>query len=316
MSRTFRCRALPSAILAVFAAGALIAGAQARAGTIGANADAFQTKPGDASVVLPGLGLIPLEGAEFSPAGTDPHYPLTPAEVARLDALAPNLGVVKYQLQWVDAHGSPVGPTSAHKVGQILVPTLNTTPSFDTVIQRMSDVTLTAPAQVGETPIRVLMLNLQSVAPVAIGGFHYELVAVLANGSPVFDPTDLANPQFKGNLKFHSTAIDANGGVYGTLDLGVTGPTPTSANLGADLPSGMEALPVNFDIQFIPIDGGPAIQDVKQEVIFQNNGPSQFQPISPEPSSFALLFMAGIITGGFAAQRRRVQRRRFAAMVC
>jgi hypothetical protein len=314
MSRTYRCRAKSSAIVAMFAAGALVAGAQAKAGTIGANADAFQTMPGDASVTLPGLGLIPLEGAEFSPPGTDPHYPLTAAEVARLNVLAPNLGLVKYELQWVDAHGSVVGPTSEHKVGQILVPVLNTTPTFDTVIQRMSDVTLTAPGQVGETPIRVLMLNLQSVTPIPIGGFHYELIAVLANGSPVFDPTDLADPQFMGNVKFHSTAIDANGGVYGTLDLGVTGPTPTSANLGANLPSGMEGLPVNFDIQFIPLDGGPAIQDMKQEVIFQNNGPSQFQPINPEPSSFALLFMAGIITGGFAAQRRRMQRRRLAAI--
>jgi hypothetical protein len=288
---------------ALLVAGALVLPASVRAGTISANADAFQTTPGSASVLLPGIGVIPMEGAEFSLPGTDPHYPLTAAEVTRLNSLAPNLGLVSYSLEWVDQHGSVVGPTSAHKVGQVLVPTINTTPNFDTVIQRLNDVTLTAPGQTGETQIRVLMLNLQSVAPVPIGGFHYEVVAVLANGSPVFDPTDSAHPQFLGNVKFDATLVNSSG-VTGTLDLGVTGPTPTAANLGADLPAGMEGLPVNFDIQFIPLDGGPAINPMTQEVIFQNTGPSAFAPLAPEPSSLVLLGLAGTIVGGVALRRR------------
>jgi hypothetical protein len=271
---------------------------------IQANADAFQTKPGDASVNL-GFGPIPLEGAEFSAPGTDPHYPLTAAEVARLNVLAPNLGLVTYHLEWVDAHGSVVGPTSMHKVGQILVPSINTTPNFDTVVQRLDTLTFTAGGQVQETRIRPLMLNLQSVAPVVLGGFHYELLAVLANGSPGFDPSDVLHPQYLGNLKFDSVFLDSSG-VHGTLDLGVTGPTPTAANLGTDLPSGMEGLPVNFDIQFIPTDGGPPMNDVRQEVIFQNRGPSSFDPVGvPEPSAFTLLVLGGLGLLGYTRWRQK-----------
>ena len=275
----------------------------ARAGQISANADAFQTLPGAASVTLPGIGTVALEGAEFSAPGTDPHYPLTVDEVTRLNALAPSLGLVQYQLEWVDAHGNVVGPTSMHKVGQILVPVITTTPNFDTVVQRLDTLTFTAAGQVRATQIRILMLNLQSVAPVVIGGFHYEVLVVLANGSPVYDPNDTANPQYAGNLKFDSTLVDA-AGVSGTLDLGLTGPTPTAANLGADLPSGMEGLPVNFDVQFIPLDGGPQLPDVKQEVIFQNLGPSSFGPV-PEPSSLVILLTGGLMVGPFAMRRLR-----------
>jgi hypothetical protein len=286
--------------------GALLFSMEAIAASIPANADAFQTTPGSASITLAlpgGSVVVPMEGAEFSAPGTDPFYPLTTAEVTRLNTLAPNLGLVSYQLQWVDQHGSAVGPTSAHKVGQILVPVINTTPNFDTVVQRLTAANLTAAGQVAETPIKVLMLNLQSVAPIVIGGFHYEVVAILANGSPVFDP---ASPfgQFTGNLKFDATAVTP-AGVSGTLDLGVTGPTPTTANLGANLPSGMEALPVNFDIQFIPLDGGPALPPINnQEVIFQNTGPSSFGPV-PEPSSFVLLLPAALMAARFVSRKPR-----------
>ena len=290
--------------IALLVAGALFLSTEARADQILANAEAFQTLPGTASVTLPGIGVVPLEGAEFSPAGTSPYYPLSAAEVTRLNTLAPNLGLVTYSLQWVDEHGSVVGPTSVHKVGQELVPTINTTPNFDTVVQRLDTLTFTAAGQVQETQIRILMLDLQSVAPVVIGGFHYEMVAILANGSPVYDSTDTMHPQYLGNLKFDATAVTA-AGVFGTLDLGVTGPTPTASNLGADLPSGMEGLPVNFDIQFIPLDGGPTINPMQSEVIFQNTGPSSFGPV-PEPSSLALLLTAAVaISGRFAWRNRR-----------
>jgi hypothetical protein len=306
MFSKFRCDAMSPAIHALLVAAVLLLSAVASGGQINANADAFQTLPGDASITLnlgAGNVVIALEGAEFSAAGTDPFYPLTTAEVARLNTLAPSLGLVSYQLQWVDAHGSVVGPTSVHKVGQDLVPVLNTTPNFDTVIQRLNTLTFTAAGQVQESQIRILMLNLQSVAPVLISGFHYELIAVLANGSPVYDPSDTSAPQYTGNLKFDANSV-ASTGVSGTLDLGVTGPTPTTANLGANLPSGMEGLPVNFDIQFIPLDGGPALPGVTSEVIFQNTGPSTFSAV-PEPSSLVLLLTAGLMTGGFTVGKRR-----------
>ena len=78
---------------AALAALAFTLPAAARAAQVPANADAFQTLPGAASVTLPGIGAVPLEGAEFSAPGTDPFYPLTAAEVTRLNTLAPNLGL-------------------------------------------------------------------------------------------------------------------------------------------------------------------------------------------------------------------------------
>ena len=245
MSSRSPYRATRWAVYALLAVSALLVAAPAAdAAQILANADAFQTLPGAASITLPsalGGAVVPLEGAEFStPAPGTPFYPLTTADATRLNTLAPNLGLVQLQLQWVDAHGSPVGPTSTHKVGQVLAPVVNTTPTFDTVVQRLSTLTFTSAGQVQETQIRVLMLDLQSVAPVVIGGFHYELFAVLANGSPVYDPAVTSAPQYLGNMKFDATSVTSSA-VSGTLDLGVTGPTPTTANLRADLPSGMEA---------------------------------------------------------------------------
>src|SRR5438128_627336 len=149
------------------------------AGVIPANADAIQTPPDGTTritLALPGGSQkIILEGAtEFS----NPKRPLTGPEAARLNALAPNLGLVSYQLQFFDPHGSAVGPDSQHKFSQALVPVLTTLPNFDTVIQRLNDVNLTAPGQVGETKIKILMLDLQSVDPVNIGGFHYEVLVL------------------------------------------------------------------------------------------------------------------------------------------
>jgi hypothetical protein len=294
-----------SAIVAVVGAGALGLASRSSAAQISAGEDVFETKPGDASVTLNfggGPVAIPLEGAEFSAPGTDPFYPLTAVEVTRLNTLAPNLNT-QYQLQWTNPHASVVGPTSSHQVTQVLAPVVNTTPNFDTVIQRINSLTFTAGGQVQETPIQILMLNLQSVAPVLVGGFHYELVSTLANGSPVYDPTNLGAPQYKGNLNFDSTTVNGSG-VSGTLDLGVTGPTPTNANLGADLPGGMLGLPVDFDIQFIPLDGGPAINPQQGEVIFQNRGASSFGPNVPEPASVMLIAAAGLAAAGGRRFRR------------
>jgi hypothetical protein len=91
--------------------------------------------------------------------------------------------------------------------------------------------------------------------------------------------------------------LDASG-VHGTLDLGVTGPTPNASNLNADLPSGTEGLPVNFDIQFIPLDGGPAIPDMQSEAIFQNRSPSQFDPTVPEIDAASLGSALTLLIGG------------------
>jgi hypothetical protein len=271
--------------IAAVAAPARLCSATALAGTIPAGFYAGITLPGNAQVTIGALTVL-LEGAtEFSSPLGGPQA-LTGGQLTELETIAPGLGPAAYQLQWSDPHDSAAGAGGQHRPMQVLNPIVSTTPNFDTVVKLIDPLTFTAAGQVQETQVQIVMLDLQSVNAVDLGGFHYELLAELANGSPVCD-----NPcsQFTGNLKFDSTFVDpTTGGVSGTLDLGVTGPTPTAANLGADLPAGMEGLPVNFEIQFIPLDGGPPIPNAPGEIIFQNTGPSSFSPV-PEPGTVALL---------------------------
>ncbi|HEV2444535.1 MAG TPA: PEP-CTERM sorting domain-containing protein, partial [Candidatus Sulfopaludibacter sp.] len=251
-----------------------------------------------------GLGNIALEGANETHfcrgshcVSNTPFDPLTGTEISDLLFKAPQLAgsLLSYQVQFVDQHGAVVGPTSAHKVGTIITPVLNANPNFDTVVLRLDPLVFTGVGEVFETPITIAMLNLQSVNPLLIFGFHYELLVTLLNG-----PVD---PQFTGNIKLDSTAINSSGGVFGTVDMGVTGPAPTTANLGANLPSGMEGLPVNFDIQFIPLDGGPSLPSQNGESIFQNPTLGTFGP-TPEPSTFGLLAIGGAVMW-LASRRRR-----------
>ncbi len=288
----------------------LILGLSAPAGAgqwvVGANADAFQTLPGNASITLPAIGAIPLEGAEFTANwGPNPYYPLTTQEALRLNALAPNLGIVSDQLVWVDPHGSVVStltpnPHAAHAVAQELIPVINTRPNFDTVVERMSTLVFTNTGVEQYTQTQLLMLNLQSVNAVVLGGFHYGVVVLAATDGPVVDSTIT---QYKGNLGITANNLDG----AGTLDMGVTGPTPSAGDLGANLPSGMLGLPVSFDIQFIPLDGGPAIPDTQGEVIFQNPSLGTIQSI-PEPSSFVCLLTSSVVIGGLALRRARAAR--------
>ena len=308
MSSRSPYRATRWAVHAMLAVSALLFAAPAAAAQILANADAFQTLPGAASITLPsalGGAVVPMEGAEFStPAPGTPFYPLTTADATRLNNLAPNLGLVQLAAPvggW--AHGTPVGPTSIHKVGQVLVPVVNTTPNFDTVVQRLTTLNFTSAGRVQESQIRVLMLDLQSVAPVVIGGFHYEVFAVFANGSPVYDPAVTSAPQYLGNMKFDVDLSHFIGGL-GHPGPGRDGADPNDGKPRAqDLPSGMEAPPLNFQLQFMALDGGPALPNVTDELIFQNTGLSSFNTV-PEPSSFAILLTASLMMAGGAALRR------------
>ena len=295
-----------STVCATFAGLALFAMfAQKRAlgDSVTAGVDAFATLPpvlgGTTGITVPGLNNghpISLEGAneaQFCNATTcigGSPFPqlLTQPEIMELGGRAPSLaaGLIRYQVVWVDPDGAVVGPTSQHAVGTSVIPVLNPAPNFDTVVERMNSVPFTAAGQSKETPVDILMLNLESVDPVLIGGFHYELFVKLANGSPV------DTQEFTGNLKLTATSIDSSG-VHGTMDLGVTGPTPTSANLGANLPAGMFGLPVSYAISFLPLDGGPGLNSMPGEIILQNPTLGSFAPV-PEPSS-VILFGSGII---------------------
>jgi hypothetical protein len=283
----------------MFAGLALLAPTAAQGGSVTAGVDAFATLPpalgGDTSITLPGLNgdhPIFLEGAnetQFCNAShcisNTPLNSLTPAELAQLAMKAPSLasGLVTYQIQWVDAHGAVVGPTSQHAVGTSVVPVFMN-PNFDTVVQRVNTLTFTKQGQTLETPIDIAMLNLQSVNTVTIGGFRYEILVQLTNG-----PVD---PQFTGNIALTATTINSSG-VFGTINMGATGPAPTTADLGENLPPNILGLPVSYDLIFDSLDGGPTIPSMTGEIIFQNPTLGSFKPI-PEPSSVMLLGIGAV----------------------
>ncbi len=51
---------------------------------------------------------------------------------------------------------------------------------------------------------------------------------------------------------------------FSDLSLQLLSDRSGGANLDSTLPSGMEGLPLNFDIQFIPLDGGPGLRAWRQ----------------------------------------------------
>jgi PEP-CTERM motif len=77
-----------------------------------------------------------------------------------------------------------------------------------------------------------------------------------------------------------------------------SGQPETINGVAADLPSGTEGLPVFFDIQFIPLDGGPVNLNPEGQQVFNS-----WQTI-PEPASLALLGFGMIGIGGL---RRRAK---------
>jgi len=68
----------------------------------------------------------------------------------------------------------------------------------------------------------------------------------------------------------------------------------------------MLGLPVDFDIQFIPLDGGPSLPSNSGETIFQNPTLGTLNPV-PEPSYLAALGIGGgaLLLIHYRRQRRR-----------
>ncbi len=247
--------------------------------------DLFFTDYTSSSVLIPQIGLVPLEGFAV-PGPPDPTqlFPLPPG-------LTPPTGIVGFRVTWLDPHGTVVGPDSKHKVTQLVEPILGVWP-FDTVIERKSAADIAGVGDETTIPIEIVWLSLKSVQPVDLGDPAHTQVDVYAGLHP--------GSQIEGKTKLTSTTL---AGEAGTIDLGLKGTT-------SDDPASPDflGLPVIYDVLFIPhgMDPIPANVIYRQDgvvAMFHGNtmSPSGTYVIVPEPNSLAVVGLAAV---GLLIQRR------------
>ena len=214
-------------ILAVTLLAGLHAAPEARAVTISSGFDWFLTPlTEETSVALP-IGTVQLKSFPgFNLLFPDPGGLLPPT----------------LEIRFVDQHGNTVGPDSQHRVGASITPgPFPPNGTFDTVIQRLNDVTLSGIGSTGTADIRFRYLSLMSTAPVDIGGSFFDLYVGL----------DPSAEQDIGRMLFTCRTADCT---KGEVSLG-----PPDGRDDYHLIPGDEALglPLKYVIDFIPEGADP-----------------------------------------------------------
>jgi hypothetical protein len=262
-------------------AAALLMPQALQAVTIPAGYDYFTTDYG--SVVMPWGEtniLIQLQGFPW-PGPPDPTqlFPLPSG------ALPPVRRWI--EVQWLDQHGTTVGPDSKHKVSQLTLAHEEPVPYFDTVVSRNTSVDISGVGGSAIIPIEIIWLSLKSAAPIDIG-LPVGPVDVYAGLHP--------GGQIEGKTKLVSAVECGNSG---SMDIGLKGVTPIDPAVTNFL-----GLPVTYDVDFIPAGLEPIPSNVVYKLeglqaIFQGDtmSPSGLYNVIPEPSAVMLvgLSLAGLL---------------------
>jgi len=274
-------------LCALTMAAALLMPQAVQAAYIPAGYDYFSTDHG--TVVMPGIGTIQLQGFAW-------HGPFDPTQLFPLPAGA--LPPVRrwVEVQWLDQHGTAVGPDSRHKVSQVVLEHEEPVPYFDTIVSRNASVDISGIGAEATIPIEIQWLSLRSLDPVDIGlPFLCDVYAGLHPGDQIVGRTKLVSAVECGNS--------------GTMDIGLKGVT-------TDNPADPDflGLPVMYDVAFIPNGMDPIPHNVVYwqeglQAIFHGDTMArsgQYTVLVPEPSALmTLAFGASCLVF-----RRRLFRRR------
>lgn len=203
---------------------------------------------------------------------------------------APLPTFVSFRTEWLDPHGSVVGPDSRHRVTQVIVPEEVVLGDFDTVVRRPAGAVTGATGTTTDVPIQIEWLSLKSTAPADVPALPFCALA----GCDIYVGFERSVTQDAGMMRLTSGNAD---GSAGTIDLGLTGDGADDATLGLPLnwqaklmPHGMDPYDALRDGFVFTVDGTP--------LRFQQPTPySTFTVAVPEPESWALL-VAGLAVLG------------------
>lgn len=211
---------------------------------------------------------------------------------------APIPTFVSFRTEWLDPHGTVVGPDSHHKVKQVIVREEIVLGDFDTVVRRPAPAVTGATGTTADVPIEIEWLSLKSVAPVPVPALPFCATA----GCDLYVGFERGLIQDIGMMRLTSGNAD---GSQGTINLGLTGDAADDGALGLPLNWQAKLLPHGMD-PFAALRDGYVFTMLGTPLRFQQ--PTAFSTYTvavPEPETWAL-FLGGLaVLGRFSGKPRR-----------